>query len=161
MLDRIPNALDVSKGPTEWKRWKQNYEIYACANELEKKSSKVQIANFLYAIGEDVVDIYNSFDIEQKYDKDHKEIELKIETIIDKFDIHFIPKMNTTYERYCFFKRQQLIDENIESYYSCKKILEKSSSFKDMKESLIRDKIIIGMTKHSDRGFYKNLAAKN
>ena len=51
MLDRIPNALDVSKGPIEWKRWKQNYEIYACANELEKKSSKVQIANFLYAIG--------------------------------------------------------------------------------------------------------------
>ena len=53
MLDIIPNALDVSKGPAEWKRWKQNYEIYACANELEKKSSKVQIANFLYAIGED------------------------------------------------------------------------------------------------------------
>ena len=77
MLDRIPNALDVSKGPTEWKRWKQNYEIYACANELEKKSSKVKISNFLYAIGEDAVDIYNSFDIEQKCDKDNKESELK------------------------------------------------------------------------------------
>ena len=145
MLDRIPNALDVSKGPTEWKRWKQNYEIYACANELEKKSSKVQIANFLYAIGEDAVDIYNSFDIEQKYDKDNKESELKIETIMEKFDSHFIPKVNTTYERYCFFKRQQLIDENIESYYSCIKILAKSCAFKDMKESLIRDNIIIGM----------------
>ena len=98
MLDRIPNAL-----------------------ELEKKSNKVQIANFLYAIGEDAVDIYNSFDIEQKYDKDNTESELKIETIMDKFDSHFIPKVNITYERYCFFKRQQLIDENIESYYSCKR----------------------------------------
>ena len=145
MLDRIPNSLDVSKGPTEWKRCKQNYEIYACANELEKKSSKVKIANFLYAIGEDAVYIYNSFYIEQKYDKDNKESELKIETIMEKFDSHFIPKVNTTYERYCFFKRQQLIDENIVSYYSCIKILAKSCSFKDMKESLIRDKIIIGM----------------
>ena len=58
-LDRIPNALDIRKGPTDLKRLKQNYEIYACANELEKKSSKVQIANFLYEIGEDMVDIYN------------------------------------------------------------------------------------------------------
>ena len=83
--------------------------MYACANELEKNSSKVQIANFLYAIGENAVDIYNSFDIEKKYDKDHKEIGLKIETIMEKFDSHCIPKVNTTYERYCFFKRQQLI----------------------------------------------------
>ena len=32
MLDRIPNALDISKGSNELKRWKQNYEIYVCAN---------------------------------------------------------------------------------------------------------------------------------
>ena len=80
---------------------------------------------------------------------------------MEKIDSHFIPKVNTTYERYCFFKRQQLIDDNIESNYSCIKILAKSGTFKDMKESLIRDKIIIDMAKHSDRGFYKNLAAKN
>ena len=49
------------------------------------------------------------------------------------------------YERYYFFKRQQLINESIESYYSCLKILAKSCSFKDMKESLIKDKIIIGI----------------
>ena len=90
---------------------------------------------------------------------------------MDKFDSHFIPKVNTTYERYCFFKRQQLIDENIESYYSCRlpiKILAKSCSFKDMKESLIRDKIIIVMNdetlkdrKLKKKCVYKNLAAKN
>ena len=51
--------LDISKVPTEWTWWKQNYEIYACSNELEKKSSKVQIANFIYAIGEDADEIYN------------------------------------------------------------------------------------------------------
>ena len=49
---------------------------------------------------------------------------------METFDSHFIPKVNTTYERYCFFKRQQLIDENIESYYSCINILATSCYFK-------------------------------
>ena len=42
MLDRIPNALAISKGPTWWKRLKQNYEIYTCANELESKKNQVK-----------------------------------------------------------------------------------------------------------------------
>ena len=76
-------------------------------------------------------------------DENNKDKEIKLEIIIKRFDIHFIPKENTTYERYCFFKRQQLIDESIESYYICLKILAKSCYFKDMKESFIKDKIII------------------
>ena len=47
--------------------------MYACANELEKKSSKIQIADFLYTIGEDAVEIYNSFDIENTKDEKNKE----------------------------------------------------------------------------------------
>ena len=68
-------------------------------------------------IGEDAVDIYNSFDIENTKDENNKDKEIKLEIIIKRFDRHFIPEENTTYTRYCFFKIQQLIDESIESYY--------------------------------------------
>ena len=50
-----------------------------------------------------------------------------------------------TYERYVFFKRYQFESENIECYYAELRKLARTCEFKDLKDSLITDRIIIGM----------------
>ena len=63
-LFRIPEILvvDSIRGAEIWKSWIQNYNIYESASEIEVKSQKIQIATFLNIIGQEGIDIYNSFD---------------------------------------------------------------------------------------------------
>ena len=149
---RIPEILIVDKirGAEIYKRWIQSYEIYENARELENKSEKSQVGIFLNTIGSDGVDIYNSFEdetIEVMIDEKKTKSSGKknLEWIKEKFKAYFIPKRNLTYERYVFFKRDQFESENIECYYAELRKLAMTCEFKDLKDSLIKDRIIIGM----------------
>ena len=118
---RIPEILDIEslKGPDNWKRWLhvviyrlQSYEIYENARELDTKTEKVQVAIFLNTIGQNAVDIFNSFDsheIEVEINKKKENVEAKtnLQWIKDRFEQYFIPKRNITYDRYIFNTRAQ------------------------------------------------------
>ena len=100
------------------------------ASEIEVKSQKIQIATFLNIIGQEGIDIYNSFDdneIEELIDGKTKKIKGKenLNWIKNKFQEYFIQKRNITYERYTFNIREQQ-NENIERYYAELKKLAKS-----------------------------------
>ena len=82
-------------------------------------------------IGPDGVEIYNSFEDEI--------IEVNIDGKISKEKV----KKNVTNERYMFFKRDQDRSENIETYYAELRVLSKSCEFKDLRDSLIKDRLII------------------
>ena len=150
-LFRIPEILvvDSIRGAEIWKSWIQNYNIYESASEIEVKSQKIQIATFLNIIGQEGIDIYNSFDdneIEELIDGKTKKIKGKenLNWIKNKFQEYFIPKRNITYERYTFNIREQQ-NENIETYYAELKKLAKSCEFGELTNSLIKDRMIIGM----------------
>ena len=150
-LFRIPEILvvDSIRGAEIWKSWIQNYNIYESASEIEVKSPKIQIATFLNIIGQEGIDIYNSFDdneIEELIDGKTKKIKGKenLNWIKNKFQEYFIPKRNITYERYTFNIREQQ-NENIETYYAELKKLAKSCEFGELTNSLIKDRMIIGM----------------
>ena len=149
---RIPEILDIEslKGPDNWKRWLQSYEIYENARELDTKTEKVQVAIFLNTIGQNAVDIFNSFDsheIEVEINKKKVNVEAKtnLQWIKDRFEQYFIPKRNLTYERYIFNTRAQKDNESIDKYYTELKKLAKTCEFGELKDSLIKDRIIIGM----------------
>ena len=57
-----------------WKAWKKRYEIYTIASESDKKSEKIQCAQLLHLLGDEAIDIYNTFDFAES-EKD------KIETL--------------------------------------------------------------------------------
>lgn len=72
-LFRISEILvfDSIRGAEIWKSWIQNYNIYESASEIEEKSQKIQIATFLNIMGQEGIDIYNSFydnEIEEQID---------------------------------------------------------------------------------------------
>lgn len=85
--------LVVQKGDNaadKWKKWKLRYEIFADANEISKFPTSKQTAIFLNAIGDDGIEIFNSFNIDRT--------KATPEEIIKKFDEKFSPHLNETVE---------------------------------------------------------------
>ena len=76
-----------------WQRWKQRWNLYWKASGLNTKPADVQCAMLLHLIGEDSLRVYNTFEFSNPEDVN------KLEIIIKKFDDHFNPKKNVTYER--------------------------------------------------------------
>ena len=61
---------------------------------------------------------------------------------MDAFDKHCNPKKNETVERYKFFSRFQNPGESLEKFITDLKLLATTCNFGDLKDSLVRDRII-------------------
>ena len=146
---RVPEILVVDnlRGAELWNRWIEEYEIYECAKEIENKPEKVQIGIFLNIIGPDGVKIFKDEEItvivkEKNVNESGK---LNLDWIKTQFNKYFIPRRNVTYERYVFFKRAQEDNENIDTYHTELKKISINCEFKDLRDSFIKDRLIIGM----------------
>ncbi len=78
----------------DWKLWMMQYKFYSTATKLNKESQEIQIANLMTHLGPECIAIYETFEIAEE--------DNKVETIVKKFEEHFIPQSNITYERYIF-----------------------------------------------------------
>ena len=78
-----------------WRKWKQRWNLYAKASGASEKDEATQCAIFLHTIGDEALEVYDTFTFtETEQDK--------IEPLIQKFESYCTPKKNTTYERYVF-----------------------------------------------------------
>ena len=101
---RSLTPLNLSGNVSEkWTAWKQKFEIYSTAIELDKKEEKIQCAQLLHNLGEECLKIYNTF----KFIETEKD---KIGPLKKKFDDYFVPQKNITYERFKFFTARQGAD---------------------------------------------------
>ena len=90
------DALNLNRDIAEnWRRWKQRWSLFIIASGIHEKGENIQCATFLHMIGEDALNIYDTFTFQDN------EIN-KIQILIDKFDQHFSPQKNITYQRYLF-----------------------------------------------------------
>ena len=64
---------------------------------MAKKDEPTRVATLLAVIGEEAVDVYNTFTWDEEGD------ELKIEKALEKFESFCNPRKITIYERYVFF----------------------------------------------------------
>ena len=129
-----------------WKRFKQRFEIYLAASGIGGRDEKVQAQILLHVIGEDALDIFNSFQIEDE--------NLKFSTVVAKFEAYFIPTKNITYERYKFFSCDQKSGVSFDQYLAELYVLSKSCEFQDLRDSLIKDCIVCGI---ADNGLRERL----
>ncbi len=65
-----------------------------------------------------------------------------VQQLLDAFDQHCNPKPNETVERYRFFMRNRGADEGFDKYVSELKMLARTCNFGDIKDSLIRGRIV-------------------
>ena len=81
-----------------------NYEF---ATGVSEKEDATRVATFLTVIGEEAVDVHNTFIWANEGDN------LKKDRVLEKFDAFCNPRKSTMYERYLFFSRNQESGESI------------------------------------------------
>ena len=122
-----------------WKKWKQELDFYLTATEKDQKDNKVKSSILLTCIGPQGREIYNTFTFEEDGDK------MKFDVLLKKFDEHCLPKKNVTLVRHKFFTYKQREGQSFHEFVIQLKRLSSDCEFGDLKDSLIRDTIIIGI----------------
>lgn len=137
MEQKIPQMCFQGNMAENWKKWRQRFEIYTIAAEISAKDEKIQCAQLLHLMGEEAINIFNTFIFaEEDYDK--------IEPLKKKFQEYFTPKKNLTYERYKFFTYRQTT-ETIEQFATELKVKATQCEFGNLKEELIKTMLITGI----------------
>ncbi|KAJ8038504.1 hypothetical protein HOLleu_15949 [Holothuria leucospilota] len=144
-----PSPLEMSDRNLSkaWTKFHQNFTNFELATGIKEKGDAIRIATLLSVIGQEAVDTFNTF-IFPTGD------ETKFEKVLEKFENHCKGKKNTTYERYMFNCRNQQAGENIDSFVTALKALAESCEFGELKDSLILDRVILGI---SDRQLKQQL----
>ena len=124
----------------QWRKWKQELNFYLQATEKDKKDNKVKSNIFLTCIGPQGREIYNTFAFENDEDK------ISFEILIGKFDEHCLPRKNITLLRHKFFTYKQKEGQSFHEFVIQLKRLSSDCEFGELKDSLIRDTIIIGIS---------------
>lgn len=137
---RPPKPLTVSStdNSKNWQLWLQQYEWFETATQLKKKPADIQVATFMSSIGIDAVSIFNTFTFQLNEAK-------KIENIKAKFKEYFVPKQNTTYERYKFNKLSQIDGEPFDEFLTKIKSQGNLCKFENLLDSIVCDKVVIGI----------------
>lgn len=78
-----------------WKKFKQTFQIYLVATDLQREDEAKKVAVFLNFIGEEGLELLNSFDLTRDNAK-------KLDIIMKRFDDYCTPKKNVIFERYKF-----------------------------------------------------------
>ena len=142
-----PEPLKILDGNTslKWKKFKQKWTNYEIATGVSEKEDATRVATFLTVIGEEAVDVYNTFNWATEGDI------LKTARVLEKFDAFCNPRKNTIYERYVFFSRNQENGESIDHYVTVLKTMSDTCEFGELRESLIRDRVVFGIQDNSVR----------
>nr|XP_012228184.1 PREDICTED: uncharacterized protein LOC105675538 [Linepithema humile] len=121
-----------------WQMWRSRFENYLKASEVSKKSQETQCAQLLHYIGKEGFKIYKTFPIAEN-EKD------KLPILLDKFEAHFLPKENLSYERYVFFTMRQKSGQSLEQFVV--ELTEQAQKCKlgELQNSLIKCMITCGV----------------
>lgn len=122
-----------------WKFFKQKFDIYLIASKSNLESSNYQVALLLNVIGDRSLKVFNNFVFANEEEKSN------LASVLKKFDLYFMPDKNVTYERHKFFLREQGENEKIDQYVTELRDLSSTCEFGDISDSLIKDRIILGI----------------
>lgn len=145
-LKTIPELSMTGDIAANFKLWKQRFEIFLSASGLQDKLQRKKIHQgqvvdiLLHSIGEEPLRIFNTFEFEDPVDRQSLEVVLK------KFEDHFVPMTNETVNRYHFFTRKQGTRESVEAFITDLKRLANDCAFGELKDSLIKDVIVVGVS---------------
>jgi hypothetical protein len=138
---RQPDELVLLTGniAENWRKFRQEFELYMIASGHDGKPEKQKVALLLHVARKQAIDVFNTFALteEQKADYD---------VVVQRFETYCSPKTNETYERYMFNSRKQFEGEAVEQFVTELKIRAQSCNFGDLRDSMIRDRLVLGIT---------------
>ncbi|XP_077485232.1 uncharacterized protein LOC144095341 [Amblyomma americanum] len=103
-----PKPLDTTgEAFYSWTVWKKEFDLYSTATKLREQAKEVQAATFLMATGEEARRLFHTFTFGNDADK------LDIKIVTQKFEDHFKPTTNLTFNEFRFGSRNQQEDEQL------------------------------------------------
>lgn len=137
-VKKVKNLCLTGNLSENWRRFKQNYDIFEEAAGIKTQSENKRIASFLNIIGEEAVELFNNFDLSAKDRKCYAKIQ-------NAFEVYCTTKKRIVCERFKFFSRRQDDTETLRSYLADLTKMAASCEFKDQEASLIRDQFVSGI----------------
>lgn len=143
-----PPALSLnSKCLAEsWKVWRQRFELFMEATSLNAKREPQKVAILLHVIGEDCLQIYNTFDLPEE--------SRNVAAVLKAFEDYFVPQRNTAYERQKLFLLSQRIGQKIDDFVTEVRKQLKCCDYGDQEDSVLVDQLIRGIC---DKGLRERL----
>ena len=117
---------------------------YERAAKIDKEDGAVRVAHLLNVIGKDAQDLYETFNLAEDDQKD-------ISKVLEAFEARCIPAANVIYERYMFNRRVQDASESVDHYITDVMKLAEHCQYGDLRDDLIRDKLVSGIRDDSVR----------
>lgn len=146
---RQPPELQLSGNVSEnWRKWHQKFQIYMKASGSNKQSQDTQVCILLNLIGDEALEVYNTFKFDAEEDKDNLNI------VLDKFKKYCEPRKNLVYERFRFFRTVQKEGQPIDGFITELKKAAALCEFQEQEDSLILLGIVLGIR---DQGLQERL----
>ena len=123
----------------EWKRFNGQWLNYVKTAKVNCKEKDYQTAIFLAHIGMDAYEIFNMMEFDDEADK------VDLHKLIDAFEKYCIRKVNKVYKRYVWHRWPQESGESFNMFLNGLWHLVKSQDYSNVKESTIRDRIVLGI----------------
>ncbi|XP_028409422.1 uncharacterized protein K02A2.6-like [Dendronephthya gigantea] len=149
-LPMPPQLAMTGNLATNWKRFYRAWRNYELAARLRDSSDpstnkELRTATLLTCIGADALDVLDGLDFANE--EERKDIDV----VVSKLEKYCIGETNETYERYCFNKRDQESHETVDAYFAVLRTLAKTCNFGNLEDSLIRDRIVMGIKDNATR----------
>lgn len=147
----LPSKLELTGDLVmNWKEVHRAWNSYKIAARLKDPENptinkSLRTATLLTCIGSDALDVYEGLEFENEDNK--KDIDI----VLQKLQRYCIGETNKIYERYRFNKRDQEPNESLDAYVTALRTLAKTCNFGVLENSLIRDRIVIGVRDNQAR----------
>ena len=123
-------------------------ELRSSVSPGKTTAKKETTATLLTCIGADALEIVDGLNFANE--EERKDIDV----VLEKLEVFCVGETNDIYERYQFNKRDQESSESIDSYVAALRTLAKTCNYGSLLDSLIRDRIMVGI---KDNGTRKRL----
>ena len=132
-----PKSFNFSK-PEEWPNWIRRFQRFRVASGLSGKSSENQVNTLVYTMGDAADDILASFGLTEEQSKTY-------DTVVEKFQGHFVKKRNVIFERAKFNQRKQEEGESVDNFVTALYGLSEHCQYGGLRDEMIRDRIVVGL----------------
>ena len=147
----LPSKLELTGNlATNWKKFHRAWNDYEIAARLKDPENpaidkSLRTATLLTCIGSDALDEYEGLEFDSEDDKQD------IDIVLQKLQRYCIREAHEIYERYQFIKRDKEPSESLDAYVTALRTLAKTCNFGVLENSLIRDRIVIGIRDNQTR----------
>ena len=137
-----------------WKKWRQNMEFYLTAM-MRGKTEEEKYSLFLFLIGEQRRDIFNTIQWDKKVDAQGNQTEeddITMKKLFKRFEEYCLPN-NLVEERRKFFWKNQHDDKTFDQFMAELRNLASTCEFGDLHESSLLCKVLDGIRSDKIRDF--------